>query len=238
MKCVVLFIIGIVLSLTARAEWVNPSERYAKAYTDFLDAVCPVVQDDIHHFVYFSRDREAIHNHPLLTNSRFAGAQIMYSWKQLELSKGRYDFSNIQQDYDYLAAHGKRLFVQLQDATFDPKYKAVPDYLLTAEYDGGVTLQRTDSGEPEGWVAKRWNPAVQARFAQLLLALGAAFDGKIEGINLQESAIGVSQEFDPSFTPVLYVESLQINMLALKNAFPHSTTMQYANFMPGEWLPW
>jgi hypothetical protein len=27
-------------------------------------------------------------------------------------------------------------------------------------------------------------------------------------------------------------------MLALKKAFPQSTTMQYANFMPGEWLPW
>ena len=27
-------------------------------------------------------------------------------------------------------------------------------------------------------------------------------------------------------------------MLALKSAFPNSTTMIYANFMPGEWLPW
>ena len=27
-------------------------------------------------------------------------------------------------------------------------------------------------------------------------------------------------------------------MLALKKAFPNSTTMLYANFVPGEWLPW
>jgi hypothetical protein len=27
-------------------------------------------------------------------------------------------------------------------------------------------------------------------------------------------------------------------MLALKKAFPLSTTMIYANFIPGEWLPW
>src|SRR6185369_8224465 len=27
------------------------------------------------------------------------------------------------------------------------------------------------------------------------------------------------------------------NMKALKRAFPRSVTMQYANFMPGEWLP-
>ena len=71
----------------------------------------------------------------------------------------------------------------------------------------------------------------------MLTALGQAFDGKIEGINLQESAIDVSNEFDKSFTPAIYVESLKTNMLALKKAFPKSTTMQYANFMPGEWLP-
>jgi hypothetical protein len=41
----------------------------------------------------------------------------------------------------------------------------------------------------------------------------------------------------PTFSPELYAESLKINMLALKKAFPQSTTMQYANFMPGEWLP-
>ncbi|WP_223241325.1 hypothetical protein [Flammeovirga sp. EKP202] len=27
-------------------------------------------------------------------------------------------------------------------------------------------------------------------------------------------------------------------MLSLKKGFPTSVTMQYANFMPGEWLPW
>ena len=162
----------------------------------------------------------------------------MYSWAQLEPSKDSYDFSIVQSDFDYLKAHGKKLFIQLQDATFNPKYKGVPAYLRTEEYDGGAIYQRTEDGEPEGWVAKRWNQQVQIRFALLLQALGKAFDGKIEGINLQESAIGVSEEFDPSFTPSHYAESLKVNMTAMKKAFPRSTTMQYANFMPGEWLPW
>lgn len=55
---------------------------------------------------------------------------------------------------------------------------------------------------------------------------------------MQESAIDVSRELDPTFTPARYAEALQQNMRALKRAFPTSTTMQYANFMPGEWLPW
>ncbi|MDM8002176.1 MAG: hypothetical protein QUS66_04575, partial [Bacteroidota bacterium] len=86
-------------------------------------------------------------------------------------------------------------------------------------------------------VAKRWNPQVQARFALLLKELGKKFDGMIEGINLQETSIGVNNNTDPAFTPELYSESLKINMLALKKSFPSSVTMQYANFMPGEWLP-
>jgi len=238
MKVAGLLVFSVWVSLSANAEWTNPSERYSNAYKKYTEASCPIPQDGIKHFVYFARDREAIHDHPLLGHSRFVGAQVMYPWAQLEPSQGCYDFAMICDDYRYLKAFGKKLFIQLQDATFNPKYKGIPAYLETEEFDGGTIYQRADDGQPDGWVAKRWNRPVQARFALLLAALGQAFDGKIEGINLQESAIGVSHEFDPSFTPSLYVESLMANMLALKRAFPRSTTMQYANFMPGEWLPW
>jgi hypothetical protein len=238
MKVIIPLTLGVFVSINVSAQWENPSERYVNAYKMYEDAQCPIAQDEIKHFVYFARDREAIQNHPFLTNSRFEGAQIMYSWAQLEPSKGHYDFSIIHDDYKYLTSKGKKLFIQLQDATFNPKYKAIPDYLETEQYDGGAIYQRAEDGEPEGWVAKRWNKNVRARFAHLLTALGHAFDGKIEGINLQESAIGVSHEFDTSFTPSIYVESIKANMLSLKKAFPKSTTMQYANFIPGEWLPW
>jgi len=227
----------VLVGINAGAQPIKSSERYLNSYKVYEDAGCPIAKDEIKNFVYFARDREAINNHPFLNNSRFAGAQIMYAWKQLEPDKDQYDLTIIYQDYNYLKSHGKKLFIQLQDATFDPKYKTVPNYLETEEYDGGAIYQRAENGDPEGWVAKRWNKNVQERLACLLTALGQAFDGKIEGINLQESAIGVSNEFDKSFTPALYVESLKTNMLALKKAFPKSTTMQYANFIPGEWLP-
>jgi hypothetical protein len=217
---------------------VNPSDKYVDAYKQYVEASCPLSEDRIDHFVYFARDREAIRDHPFLSVPRLQGAQIMYSWRQLEPTRGQYDFSQLHDDYDYLAAHGKKLFVQLQDATFLNSNVGVPDYLRTAEFDGGVVPQRTDEGQPEGWVAKRWNPAVRERFALLLAALGRAFDGKIAGINLQETAIGVSQEYDATFSPERYVEAVKANMVAMKRSFPHSTTMQYANFMPGEWLPW
>ncbi len=230
----------LVLSLvsSASAEWARPDERYAGAYKKYLGATCPLAEDGIQHFVYFSRDRDAIQNHALLSNPKLAGAQIMYSWRELEPTKDKYDFAIIRQDYEYLKSKGKKLFIQLQDTTFDIRYKAVPAYLESKEYDGGILYQYTDAGEPEGWVAKRWNKSVRERFAFFLNALGKEFDGKVAGINLQESAIGVEQKYDPSFTPAVYAESLKLNMSALKAAFPTSVTMQYANFMPGEWLPW
>jgi hypothetical protein len=214
----------------------NPAEKYKDAHRKHLSATCPIQQDSIQHFVYFSRDREAIINHPFLAHSSFRGAQIMYAWKSLEPTKGVYNFTEIKEDYTYLKKHGKKLFVQLQDATFDPHYKAVPLYLISEEYGGGASTQRHDNGEPEGWVAKRWNKNVRQRFSSLLNALGKEFDGKIEGINLQETSVGVSD--DPSFSDQAYLTGVKANMLALKTAFPTSTAMIYANFMPGEFLPW
>lgn len=216
------------------AQAVKHSERYMDAYKRYSDASCPVKKDSIQHFAFFARDRELLKDHPFLSHSMFKGAQIMYSWRQLEPKQGEYDFSLLQQDYDYLTQFKKQLFVTLQDVTFHAKRKAVPDYILTAAYDGGAEEQYNNDGRPGGWVAKRWNKRVRERFAQLMLALGKAFDGKIEGINLQETAIEVK---DSSFSELDYVTGVKENMLALKQAFPKSVTMVYANFMPGEWLP-
>lgn len=235
----ILFILFILLwASTSAQKQGNPSEKYKDAYKKYLDAPCPKEETSIKHFVYFSKDRASIKNHPLLGVPQFKGAQIMYSWKDLEPGKGQYTFSVIEKDIAYLKQYGKKLFIQLQDATFNPNYNAAPSYLLTNEYDGGTILQFDEEGNPDGWVAKRWNKKVRERFALLLQALGKEFDQKIEGINLQETAIEVSEKTDPSFSEEEYILGLKENMLALKKAFPSATTMIYANFVPGEWLPW
>ncbi len=224
--------------LCAAMNWENPAERYADAYKKYLGAGMPIPEDGISHFVYFSRDREAMRVNAFLSNARFTGAQIMYPWSSLEPERGKYDFSIINEDYQFLAKHGKKLFIQLQDATFSPKFNAVPGYLLSKEFDGGAIPQKDDRGVVEGWVAKRWNSKIRERFALLLMALGKEFDGKIAGINLQETAIGVSTKDDGNLTGDVYVQSIKENMLAMKKSFPKSVTMQYANFMIDEWLPW
>lgn len=239
LKTISLVWLWLLLYTSASAQdWKNPSERYVDSYKKYLSAGCPIPIDNIQHFVYFAKDRNLIIDHPLCSNPRFKGAQIMYAWRDLEPQKGKYDFSILTEDFEYLKKYGKKLFVQLQDVTFNVNYKAVPDYLLSDEYDGGATLQYNDEKKPEGWVAKRWNKKIRERFSLLLQALGKEFDGKIEGINLQETAIGVSHATDPSFSEQGYLIGLKENMLAMKKAFKLSTTMIYANFIPGEWLPW
>jgi hypothetical protein len=237
-KAVLLFVLVAITSSNYAQDWQNPSDKYKDAYKKYVEATCPIVKDSIQHFVYFARDRASIIDHPLLTHPMFNGAQIMYSWRDLETNKGIYDFSLLKEDYEYLKKYGKKLFIQLQDASFNPNNKVVPDYLFTEEYNGGAVLRNNEAGKPEGWVAKRWNKKVRERFALLLQALGKEFDGKIAGINLQETAIGVNEKTDRSFSENEYVIGLKENMLALKKSFPVSVTMIYANFIPGEWLPW
>ena len=199
------------------------------------------------HYVFFNRDRERISEAAFLETPAFAGTQLKYTWRELEPEKDGYDLSAIRHDLTYLNSKGKRLFIQLQDTSFDPAKVNIPRYLLDdPRYHGGADKQYHIKGDdeehatPEGWVARRWDAAVQARFHKLLLALGHDFDGKIEGINLGETAVSFGETgrlFPEGFTPAAYRDAIIINMMALKQAFPKSVTMQYANFMPGEWLP-
>jgi hypothetical protein len=200
-----------------------------------------------HHYVFFNKDRERISEAAFLGTKAFEGAQLKYTWRELERGEDGYDFSVIEHDLMFLNSKGKRLFIQLQDASFDPNIVNVPRYLLNdARYNGGADKQysiKDDDEEhavPEGWVARRWDPAVQERFHKLLLALGKELDGKVEGINLAETAVELGESgrlFPKGFTPATYRDAIITNMRALKSAFPKSVAMQYANFMPGEWLP-
>ena len=94
-KYLSIILLGYCIIINVFGQSENPANRYLDAYKQYLNATCPLKPDSIKHFVYFARDRELIHNHPFLNIQRFVGAQIMYSWKQLEPKKGQYDFSII-----------------------------------------------------------------------------------------------------------------------------------------------
>lgn len=198
----------------------------------------------VHHYVFFGQDREKIKDASSFFGTKaLEGAQVAYSWRQLEPGKDEYDFSLIREDLALLSAKGKKLFVQFQDVTFSESRINVPRYLLNEpQYNGGADKQyRYNRGDEEhavveGWVARRWDPAVQERLHKLLFALGKEFDGRIAGINFAETAITVGQSgrlFPKGFSFEIYRDAIITNMKALKAAFPKSVALQYANFMPG-----
>ncbi len=197
------------------------------------------------HFVFFGYDRERIREESFLETPALVGAQLKYSWRQLEPAPGDYALELIAEDLRFLEAHTKRLFIQVQDVSFFEKTIPVPAYLTEdPRYSGGVAEKFLRDGgdtKSDGWVARRWDPAVRERFTRLLAAIAREFDGKLEGVNLPETAIdfGENGEFNPDgFSPELYLGAVKDQMTALGGLFEVSKTMQYANFMPGEWLPW
>jgi len=182
-------------------------------------------QNTVRHFVFFSKEREAIHDSVFYNHPGIHGAQITYSWRSLEPSKDLYDFSIIENDLVFLQSKGKKLFIQLQDLTFDSRYYGVPDYIIA---DSGI-VRSTYSG----WIPKRWDSAVSCRFHSLLNALGEQFDGRIEGINLQETSIDIHEGF-AGFSRQKYLQALKRNMRVMRMAFQKSLPVMYANFMPGD----
>ena len=198
-------------------------------------------QKTIKHFIFFSQDREGIHDAKFFLNTGVTGAQITYPWRKLEPRKNGYDFSAIEEDLEFLTSKGKRLFIQIQDVTFSSKYNAVPDYLIAdTTYHGGQEPQygiREDGTHVKGgWYARRFDDSVAHRFHKLIRKLAAQFDGRIEGINLPETAIDLPERADllPSgFSHAKYVASLKKTMDVLRASFRKSVPILYANFMPG-----
>lgn len=203
-------------------------------------------QKKIHHYIFFSHERERIHEKSFLKNKNIEGAQLKYFWRELEPDKDQYNLEPIKKDLEFLRSKGKKLFIQVQDVTFDTQYKSVPRYIrIQKEYHGGVAIQyRMDDNDSlikqEGWVARRWDTAVSNRFFKLIALIAKEFDGEIEGINLDETAVtfGMTGKWwPPGYTPELYKNSVLLYMRTLRQAFSKSVVMQFANFMPGEWLP-
>ncbi|HWS90193.1 MAG TPA: hypothetical protein VN282_24705 [Pyrinomonadaceae bacterium] len=202
----------------------------------------------VRHYVFFGQDRERLKAASSFFETKaLEGAQVTYSWRQLEPGEGEYDFQIVREDLALLTSKGKRLFIQIQDVTFSESRINVPRYLLSdPRYNGGADKQyRVRGGDEEhavvvGWMARRWDPAVQERFHKLLFALGREFDARVEGVNFAETSIGVGRSgrlFPKGFSFETYRDAVITNMKALRRAFPRSAVIQYANFMPGEWLP-
>ncbi len=189
----------------------------------------------------FTDSDELVRLTPLLERPDIGGAQIVYSWKSLETAKGVYDFEQVEKDLALLEGLNKKLFIQIQDRFFEIQHRNVPRYLLEEpQFGGGLVAQVDNPGEnkPEGhgWVAQQWNPEVRKRYQSLLQALARKFDGRVFGVNLPETAVGVDVERDKTgFTCDSYFAAELENIAFARKVFSKSHVVLYANFWPCEW---
>lgn len=155
------------------------------------------------------------------------GVNKRYFWRFIEPEEGVYDFSEIEEDLDYLAGQDKQLIVFLMDKSFSAtETSAMPDYLSEYQF-------RSDKGR---FRPIRWHPVVVERFVALGKALGERFDShpNFEGIAIQESSLGIPEEglraFD--YTPEKYRDALITILTGLQDALPNSHVFWYSNFLP------
>ena len=190
----------------------------------------------VHHYVFFGREREKLRGSAaFLETPALEGAQVAYSWRELEPRKDAYDFSAIREDLAFLTSRRKKLFVQLQDVSFSLKQINVPNYLLRekpvlmAEPTENITM-RAERAHPTvvGWMARRWTPRYSSASASSSRRWGKRSMAGSKGSTSAETAVDVVERGPlrpQGFSDEIYRDAIITNMQALKAAFPRSVTI-------------
>lgn len=181
------------------------------------------------HYVYIGSDKLTSE---VLSLPHFRGVQKIYSWRQFEPEKGRYDFSQLRTDLALARKHGRQLVVQFTHKSFSKGQRSVPDYLTGPEYGGGVYVTVKGALNPV-----LWNRQVAERLDAVIIAFGREFDQdpNLEAVNLPESAPNANLAKNPqagveTYTDQIYFEALKRQMTTLRHAFPNTVVIQYTNF--------
>ena len=166
------------------------------------------------------------------------GVQTRYAWRDLEPTKDGYDFTEIDKELAMAQAVGKRLFIMISTKAFKAGSRALPDYMHTAEYGGGVYRIVIDPKDTLGTEATTgenmamYEPAVRDRLIALTAALGRRYNGHnaFEGISFNETALGQAVVPLNSAQKTAFFENLAQVDTATRRAFPNTVVMQFFNF--------
>ncbi|MDO6461906.1 hypothetical protein Q4485_14435 [Granulosicoccaceae sp. 1_MG-2023] len=150
-----------------------------------------------------------------------------YDWRNLETSKGVYDFDNIREILEMLEGTGKHFGIYLKERTFNSSCTTppVPDYLMSSEYGGYYKYG--------GYVCmvKLFREDVMDRHIALFQAIGKAFDDhpNFEIISTGESAIGATD----GYTAQGWTDQLIRLFEESKEELSHTTVNMQLNFLGG-----
>jgi len=155
-----------------------------------------------------------------------------WNWRDIETSKGVYDFSGIDtylHTVKSLPSH-KQMIIRIENRVFGQGGTTVPDYLKTDPvFQGGEVPMGN------GVVARIWDAPVMDRLIALYQALAARYDSDptVEGIGTSETAIGFSKEHPaPStYSNGALVMQLERFLLAARAAWGHSNVFVETNYL-------
>lgn len=159
----------------------------------------------------------------------FAGGQRIYTWRQLELSKDKYDFTAIEEDLAYLRKQNQKLILEVWDTTFDGHSLPVPDYLLGVTYGGGIARESRSVIR-----TKRWLPAVMDRYLLLMETLGKRFDRDPDfaGFIHTETAVSPKGSGFEDFKAAAYDIQMRRLIAKSRKAFPNTPVIVFGNWYP------
>ncbi len=159
------------------------------------------------------------------------GVLVGWTWKDLEKSKGVYDFTSIDNYVNKLKSLSKpkRLIIRIEERGWSSTATSVPQYLKTdPAYNGGETPMSN------GVVARVWEAPVMDRLIALYKALADRYDGNpyVEGISGSETSIGFDSTNRPStFSPGAYLTQLKRYISAARSNWKHSQVFVDSNYL-------
>ena len=134
------------------------------------------------------------------THVGLRGCLPRYSWRNLEIAEGVYDFTEPDailadmKDASIMTNGLKRMCLLIELRTTDAEEYVVPDYVIAnASSDTGqFQFKGTNNPNTNGWYPRLWNTYTRNRFILFLQALAAHYDldDNFEMFQLSETALG------------------------------------------------
>lgn len=158
------------------------------------------------------------------------GVSVIHQWRELEPTKGRYNFSRIESELALAKAYGKQLMIQINDRTFWRSWPdCVPDYVINDPiYKGGQSHFGIKC------TALRWVPEVQDRLIELYKALGQKFNGdpNFEAIFVEEDGVETRGDNMGLYSSRGYTDQEKRGMAALAASFQNTQVFKFLSWGP------
>lgn len=154
----------------------------------------------------------------------FKGIEYHFEWGALEKSKGKYDFSAIDDAVKQVAAKNKYLILMMTDRTFQKGCSArfVPPYVKKV----GV------KGNSKFCTAAIWETETMNHRIRVMKALLNRYrsNPRVIGLQMPETGLAVREKETPGFTWEKYHRELVRSYRELRSAAPNMMLIQGMNF--------